>query len=288
MQLPKLTFKIKPHWSRLLFSGLMFLAILTASALILSRLTHLDVLAGEEHIQSGYLAAVRAQLLMIGLAVALGLVPLLYQGLFPALALWPLLLLGIGFFLPGPVYLVANSRLFVAPLLNFSLLLLLPLLAALALHWSAREFSQFPLVRSFFRFALAPSLWLLVVAVTVSGNLFFWHWSSWFAQDYRAGLGWILLAGALPLFITGGKRQPILALLCYWLGLLLPLGLFWLIWGNPEAALTALTMLLPGFGSGFLLVWLELLLVFALPILVVLGVNQWFAWKRGSNFIEMF
>jgi hypothetical protein len=266
----------------------MFLAILTASALILSRLSHLGALAGEEHIQAGYLAAARAQLLMIGLAVALGLVPLLYQGLFPALALWPMLLLGIGFFLPGPVFLVANSRLFVAPLLNFTLLLLLPLLAALALYWSAKEFRQFQLVRRFFQFALAPSLWLLVVVVTVSGNLFFWHWSSWFAQDYSVGLGWVLLGGALPLFITGGKRQPIFALLCYWLGLLLPLGLFWLIWDNPDAALTALTMLLPGFGRGFLLVWLELLLVFALPVLIVLGVNQWFAWKQGSNFIELF
>lgn len=271
----------KPEsWLRFCFALVLFWAILCFSDLLMGDLATFNANINNEVVAQGYLSALRGLVLFFIISAALVMATLLRRGFVLAPLIWLLQGGRIAYSLSWQD--MVSNLLFVAPVLNLFIFIVLPILLAL-LFWQALERID-PQV-NFGPFL--PSLWLLLAICGAAGSLFTWHWSLSLSLDlWPGGYGAITaITGAIFLVLTA-DRHPWTGLVLFFGGLLLPSIACVAIWGVYDGLSLAFLSLLPWSG-GDAVVWLGLMALTGGPLLLVTAVNQFFAWRRGSKLIEI-
>jgi len=270
------------NWKRFCFALAVFWVLLCLADLILGDIAVFNTRLTDVAVGRGYIAAVRGLLLLLVLAVTATMTALLRRGLIIAPLLWTAQLVRLAL-LPQGKEMVRNL-VFVAPGLNWAVLILIPVALSLLLWQSLAALDargkMLPLVY--------PGLWVLLTGLAVAGNLFLWHWSMHFAltlwpAGYSIGL---YVAGAL-LLALGAEERPVTSLALFFAGLFLPVAACVALWGGYDGLHLAILALLPWGNGGVWLVWLELMAITALPGLLVLAIHQFGAWRRGRKLMEI-
>ncbi|MTI94371.1 MAG: hypothetical protein FH749_02630 [Firmicutes bacterium] len=275
-------------WTRLGYALVAFIAVLMYLELFLPGVAQFNSHLEQTHAQVGYIAAIRGQALLLWVLAALAMVSLFRVGVPIGPVAWIVQLARLGYLHADPWYEVGNSLFFVSPGLNFLLMALVPPALSFVIWWSFGQLARGRLARVL-DLCTIPGLWLTIVLLVSVGNLFFWHWSPIFAVNlWPTALGVVLLVAGLPLVTLGSVMRPVTALLVYWAGLLFPVLLGWTFWGVYDGTFIGLLTLLPALGTqSFGMVWLELVLLFAVPLLAVVLLWQVRNWRQGKKFLQI-
>ena len=269
-------------WTSFGFALVVFWAVLCLTQCFFVCAAQFNAVLTVRAVQTGYITALRGMCLLLALAAVLSMTALLRRGLIIAPLVWAAHILR--FALTGPWTVMMKNILFVSELLNLLLFILSPIFLALLL-WQALEHLDPQLKAG--RLVL-PGLWANLATAVFAGSFFVWHWS----QTLGLGL-WptafplIFLLAGLVLAVLRAKENPWAALRLYFSGLLVPLAIsmFYLSWY--DGLNLFLTILLPFAQGGLFSIWLELMLMIGAPILLVLIVNQYYAWRRDGQLIEL-
>ncbi|MDD4658463.1 MAG: hypothetical protein PHW26_05455 [Eubacteriales bacterium] len=269
-------------WARFVFALLVFWAVLCLTQVFFACAAKFNAVLTVRAVQAGYITALRGICLLLVLGAALSMTALLRRGLIVVPLVWALTFLR--FALTGPWTEMLKNVFFVSELLNLLLIILFPIFLALLL-WQALDYLDPQLQAG--RLVL-PGLWTNLALAVFAGNFFVWHWSQSLGRGlWPAAFSLIYLLTGLGLAVLTARQRPWIALRLYFFGLLAPLALTMVLLGWYEGLTLFLTMLLPFAQGGFFSIWLELMLMFAAPILLILIVNQFYAWRRGGRLIEI-
>lgn len=269
-------------WARFCFALLVFWAVLCLTQAFFTCAAKFNAVLTERAVQAGYITALRGICLLLVLAATLSMTALLRRGLIIAPLVWALNFLR--FALTGPWTEMLKNVLFVSELLNLLFLILIPIFLALLL-WQALEHLD-PHLRA--GRLVFPGLWANLALAAFAGNFFVWHWSQILGRGlWPAGFSLIYLLTGLSLAVGIARHSPWTAAFLYFSGLLAPLAIAVFSLGWYEGFNLFLTVLLPYAQGGFSSIWLELMLMLAAPILLILIVSQYYAWRRGRQLIEI-
>lgn len=276
-------------WPRLFYSLIIFIALLVVVQLLLPRIDDLNARLGDEQVQAGYVAAMQGMILLLWLVAGAMIAVMLARGIVVAPLAWIVELCRIGITSTDPWYAVGDSLIFVSPQLNFALMALIPPLVGIAWWWAAGQLAWWPPLARFARIVQIPALWFSLVLVTAVANWFLFRW----ATDFRLAfwpslLGWTVLIPGMILAVGHGLNRPWYSLALLWGGLLLPVAFLGLVLGLYDGLLLGLSVILPVASGSHLSLWLELTLLFALPLLLVVACNQLWLWRKGRPLMTVY
>lgn len=270
------------NWLRLGFTLAVFLSVLCIMDLFLTDVADFNLALNSTVVRQGYITAMRAMFLLISVVGVGSMTALLRRGFIVAPAVWAAQLVRL--VLSGPGLNMVKNLIFVSEWLNLVAFILLPILFSLLL-WQCLEHIDEEL--SLGKFAV-PFHWILLAGLISAASLFSWHWSLQFGLAMPGtGYGLILSLVGMIILVSGAARQPVNNLFMFYSGILVPGAVCMTVWGWYEGLTLALMSILPFSSGEFALVWAELAALIVLPILIVLGLNQLSAWRRGEKLIEL-
>lgn len=267
-------------WVRFGFVLVVFWAILCFTDMLLTDIAAFNSLL-DGMVQKGYVTGLRGIMLFLVFAAAIIMTALLRRGLVIAPIIWIAQVIRICITVN---FSILFNNLFLSPGLSIFLLMVVPVLLAVTL-WKGLDLLDSSLEVGV---TVIPGLWLLLTALISTGSYFVWHWSGRFSVGlWPSGYGLIVLVIGLMLLIIGAKR-PGASFTLFFSGLMVPSLVYILIWGLYDGLALALISFLP-FGQGsFVGVWLELMLLTALPLLLLIGANQFLAWRKGEELLRIY
>ena len=278
----KAMFKNKiDNWTQFCTALIIFWAILSLTQIFFGDVAILNRVLTERAVQAGYIVSFRGFCLLLILAAVFSMTALLRRGLIIAPLVWALNFLR--FALPGPWPDMVKNILFVSPLFNLLVLILVPIFLSLFL-WLSLDYLDPRLKGGKY---LLPILWPSLAALVFSGNLFLWHWSeAWGGGQFpRFSLAYLLTGFALVLLTAWKDSRP--ALLAYYLGQLIPLSIAVILLGWYDGLNVFLATLLPFAPGASLGIWLELMLMITGPLLLALSASQYYAWRRKEELVDL-
>lgn len=267
-------------WLRFGFALTVFWATLCFADLLLSDAAIFNASLTGVAVAQGYISALRGLFLLLLLAVILTMAALLRRGLIIAPLIWIVQVGRLSYF--GPWQDMVENLFFVSPTLNLVALVVLPPLISL-LFWYGLELID---PKACLGKGLLPGLWLVLTLLVSAGNLFTWYWSLEFGLAvWPGGYGVaMMLAGVVLLTLTAGLH-PWGSLAIFFGGLIVPTLACTAIWGSYDGLGLALLSFLPWCGEGPMQIWLGLMVIFGLPLLLVLAVNQYYTWRKGGKLL---
>lgn len=269
-------------WLRFSLILLTFWAVLWVAQSFFGAVAGFDTALTERAVQTGYIVSLRGISLLLVLIAAFVMAALLRRGLLIAPLVWILVILR--FSLGSAGLSPMKNLLFVSNLYNLLLLILVPIILAILL-WQALE--RLDPEFNLGRFAM-PGLWVLFVVLIQGGNYFVWRWSNLLAAgSWSPSFSLIYVLFGLSLFLFTAGHNTWQAPLAYYGGLLMPLGVLISYFGWYEGLNLFLAMSLPFAGSGFFNIWLELMIVVALPLILMVAIKQFLNWRRGRPLIRL-
>ena len=270
------------NWFRFGFAVVVFWAILGFIDILLSDIALFTARLDTVMVQSGYISSLRGLLLFVLVVAVLVMTALLRRGLLIAPLIWIVQILRVGF--SGEWHDMVNHLPLGSSIWNLILLTVGPALIAMLL-WRALELVDSEISAGIL---VIPALWLLLTSLVAAGNLFAWYWSGELGVgSWPSGYGLIPILVGLVILGVGAHRRPLISLGLVFSGFLIPISITMAVWGWFDGLSLGLTLLLPFASGDFIGVWLELTLLVILPLLMVLCVNQLFAWRRGEQLLDL-
>lgn len=271
------------NWLRMGFALVVFWAVLVFAEIILADVAEFNSRLSCIAVRQGYIASMRGIFLLLALTAVLAMTALLRRGFILAPVIWAAQIGRIA--LGGQWELMLKNLLFVSEILNLVMLALLPVLLSLLL-WKSLEHLDGEIKLG--RLAI-PGLWIFLAVLVSAGNLFVLHWLPQFGlQVGFPGYGLILTVTGTVLLSFGAVGRPVQALVLFFAGLSLPTLVYMIVWGWYDGLELALISLVPVSGNDFLYTWLGLMAMTAMPLLLVLAIDQVFAWRQGKKIMEIY
>jgi len=269
-------------WLRLGFALVVFWAILGFTEMILADIAVFNASLDSTVVRLGYITAVRGILLLLALVAVVAMTSLLRRGLIIAPLVWIAQILRLS--MSGVGLDMVKNMFFVSDILNLVLLMVGPALLSVLLWQSLDHIDGDVSLGK----GVIPGLWLLLATLVSVGSLFVWHWSMQFGLVvWPSGYGLIFLIVGMVIFALGSSNRPGASLVLFFSGLLLPSIFYMVIWGWYDGINLAIISFLPLGNGDFLVTWVEMVVLAALPFLLVLGFNQFSAWRKGENLLKI-